>query len=257
MSNSKNIIILNKNSILKIKVPLTSQGKFRCKNRNNNFEYGVGFAPKTKNISDLSYVEWQIGYDKEIKNIEKKTTLNNYEFRAANRKNKNPYELSEIIWYICENGLISKKKFDAMINDITNVNEFLNQKFQIKMSKPNDYYFDGVYFQETTISLPTFKNIKENNEKIIHAEISLEKQQYATGVQPMLYLIIPMTTFDNWTEINNNTSKETPYGILTIDHKNKNCFLILLKLFALCSLNHKHDVLEIMKIISKNCNFKI
>ena len=107
-----------KNNKIVVNLPLTSQGKFRCKTRNDIQDFGNGFAPKSTTISSNSYLEWQIGYDTIIGKDEKETKLNSDEFifTGANKKSKHPYELSEITYFMCKNNIISKQIFFRIIN---------------------------------------------------------------------------------------------------------------------------------------------
>ena len=91
-------------------LPLTSQGKFRCKNRSDIQTFGEGFAPKKTIIKKESYLEWQIGYDTIIGKKEKNTKLKScsFVFTGANRKKKHPYELSEILYFMCKCEIVSK-----------------------------------------------------------------------------------------------------------------------------------------------------
>ena len=121
---------INTNAIT-VSLPLTSQGKFRCKNRSDIQEFGEGFAPKTTLIKEESYLEWQIGYDTIIGKDEKDTKLKgaNFVFVGANGKSKYPYELSEILYFMCNRGVISQEEIDQLykkIDNITNVWYYIN-----------------------------------------------------------------------------------------------------------------------------------
>ena len=91
---SEMIYKLQENSVC-VSLPLVSQGKFRCKKRDDIQDFGKGFAPKSIPITRDAYLEWQIGYDTIIGKDEKPTKLNSEEFvfTGANGKLKHPYEL--------------------------------------------------------------------------------------------------------------------------------------------------------------------
>ena len=97
--NNSNIKINVFDDNIIVSVPIISQGKFRCKTRNNFQEFGIGVAPKSEIISENAYMEWQIGYDCKVLDNDKETTLPNLVFIGSNGKQKNPYELSEILYY--------------------------------------------------------------------------------------------------------------------------------------------------------------
>ncbi len=242
----------NNDNTLTVNLPLTSQGKFRCKTRDDIQSFGSGFAPKSNIISKKSYLEWQIGYDTIIGNDEKNTQLNtdNFVFIGANKKRKHPYELSEITYFMCKNNIISEQEISNIYNQIHNNNTFLQDQYSIEVKKEAPLLINNIEFLSSSTKLPTFIT-KPNDSKLL-IEIMIQKQQYATGVQPMLYLIIPVDAFDNSANIINNTAAKTPYGILTFDVSMKSIIFDLFICFGMCSSTHKHDILEILSVIIKN-----
>lgn len=239
-----------KNGKLVINVPLTSQGKFRCKTRRSSKEYGIGFAPKTTDFTEDAYVEWQIGYDVRVTDVESKpTSLRKWTFVGANGAEKYLYELSEIIWKLCELGMITKEEISDLYDEVQNYSAFLQENFKINMESAGVEFINNKKLAKSVISLPTF-TFDDEVENEIYTEISIQKQQYATGVQPMLYVIAPIGAFDNGKEILGNNSSTIPYGVYTVSTKDKACnFLKIMSYFGLCSEKHNHDVLEILKII--------
>ena len=120
---------------IELSLPLTSQGKFRCKKRKHCQEFGNGFAPKSSKITSDAYLEWQIGYDTFV-NGDKATSLNKEEFTfiGANKKKKYPYELSEILYYMCTSGIISKSDLETVRARIASNSSFsrMNTKYLLK-----------------------------------------------------------------------------------------------------------------------------
>lgn len=241
-----------KNNKIVVNLPLTSQGKFRCKTRNDIQDFGNGFAPKSTTISSNSYLEWQIGYDTIIGKDEKETKLNSDEFifTGANKKSKHPYELSEITYFMCKNNIISKNEIVDVYERIASIKTFLQDKYSIEVKKEGSVLLNNIKFLSSSTKLPTFITQPEDSKLLI--EIMIQKQQYATGVQPMLYLIVPVNAFDNKDKIINHTSAETPNGILTFDESLKSTIFDLLICFGMCSSAHNHDVLEIINVIIEN-----
>lgn len=232
-------------------VPLKTKGKFRWKNRRNHNEYGVGFATSTNEYTANSYVEWQIGYDVEAsKTSEKPTTLTDLTFIGDNKKVKHPYELSEILYQMKVAGLVTSKEILALLNDNLKQNMFLDKEYKIKTNHSGKEMIGGLLCDKQIISLPTFAYANGAESPVI--EISIQKQQYASGVQPMLYLSIPLKCFENWKNFVGKTSNDfnEPYVVLKIDKKNKNFVLNTFRLFACCSKRHKYDVNEILKLIA-------
>lgn len=235
-----------------VELPITSQGKYRCKRRSDIQDFGMGFAPKTTIITSDSYLEWQIGYDTIIGNEGKRTTLNSDEFvfTGANRKLKYPYELSEIVYYMCKNKWISKEEILKIYQKIEENEVFLQEKYLIDVKKEETVTLNKIKFLSSSTKLPTF--IMNTNGSKMLIEIMIQKQQYATGVQPMLYLDVPVDAFYNKDDIIGHTSSETPNGILIFDKNEKDILLNLLICFGMCSKAHNHDVKEILKVIIKN-----
>lgn len=232
-------------------IPIKNDGKFRWKNRKDADDYGKGFSTNEIPYTEQSYVEWQIGYDVEINKIDSKpTSLSKLVFVGANRKQKHPYELSEILFGMLEAGIIENSEITNLIEDIANSKMSLQEEYSIKTEKVGEITIDGIQFDQQIISLPTFVLKDEPGGPVI--EVSIQKQQYATGVQPMLYVSIPLLCLKNGKQYVGKTAKdfaETPYGIFVINKENKNFILNTFRLFGICSQKHKHDVNEILKLI--------
>lgn len=237
---------------IQVILPLISKGKFRCKNRSDIQKFGEGFAPKTTPIKEESYLEWQIGYDTIIGKDEKNTKLKatDFIFIGANGKSKYPYELSEILYYMCDCGVVSKDEIKQLYKKIDDMNEYLQDKYPIDVKKEDPVTFNKIQFLASSTKLPTF--ITEVPDCKLKIEIMIQKQQYATGTQPMLYLIVPMNAFDNSERIIGYTSSQTPSGVLSFDRTMKNLIFNLFICFGMCSKSHNHDIKEILKIINKN-----
>lgn len=247
------INIINKKTI-SIEIPLKNDGKYRWKTRNSAYEYGNGFSTANTPYTKEAYVEWQIGYDFEKSKATIDTTiLMEKSFTGANKKIKLPYELSEIIYKMLELGIISKEELDGLIRNAEKSNMFLDQEYKIKSKIKGKLNFQGVEFTEEDITLPTFAYQVNAGDPVI--EISIQKQQYATGVQPMVYFSIPLLCFHNGNSYIGKTygdlKEEERTGQFYIDETNKNYFLILFKIFSFCSIRHKHDVNEILKILKE------
>ena len=252
MAKTPEMNFIVENTKIIVSLPLTSQGKFRCKNRDDIQSFGNGFAPKSTIITNESYLEWQIGYDTIIGKDEKETKLNSDEFIfiGANKKSKHPYELSEITYFMCKKNIITRKEILDIYNRIASIKTFLQDKYSIEVKKEDSVILNDIKFLSSSTKLPTFITRPHGSNLLI--EIMIQKQQYATGVQPMLYLIVPVNAFDNKEKIINHTSAETPNGIITFDASLKATVFDLLICFGMCSSAHNHDVLEIINVIMKN-----
>lgn len=250
------IHVLNDQTI-SIELPMKNDGKFRWKNRANATEYGTGFSTKAEPYQETSYVEWQIGYDfPKNKEDDYSTILYKKTFVGANKKVKLPFELSEIFYKMIEVGLITDKEFKELIDAIDKSDQFLDEAYQIQMKKRGRLTFCGIEFMEQEISLPTFSYQLKDDDPVI--EVSIQKQQYATGVQPMVYLSIPISQFMNGKDYIGKTyddlSSNARVGLVNINASNKIYFLNLFRIFSICSRKHKHDVNEIFKLIEEYVN---
>lgn len=246
-----------KNNKVYINVPVKNKGKFRWKTRKDVNQYGEGFSTNEVPYSNESYIEWQIGYDVPVKNFNKDpfakpTVLNDLKFTSLRGVEKHPYELSEFLVAMIEAGLVTENDISSLIYDVTNAKTSLEDQFQIKTDFVGDYIADGMSFNQQNITLPTFIYCEKNNTSFV--EISIQKQQYASGVQPMLYFSIPITSLSDHKEMIGKTAKQLNFEYTTfiIDDNNKNCLLNMFRFFGICSAKHKHDINEILKLIDEH-----
>lgn len=244
-----------KDNKLFIKIPVKNKGKFRWKNRKNVNEYGEGFSTDKVKYSENSYIEWQIGYDVPVRDYQKDpdakpTTLTNYTFNSLKDVEKYPYELSEFLFAMAKANLVTEEEIKKLLCDINKSETSLEDEFKIKTDKVGDYIIDGeISFQQQNITLPTFIYHEKNDYSYV--EISIQKQQYATGVQPMLYFSIPIISLSDSESMIGKTARELNFNYTTfvVDDKNKNCILNVFRFFGICSVRHKHDVSEILKLL--------
>ncbi len=123
-------ILVNGKNIL-ISVPATNAGKFRFKKRKNRLDFGETFSTRKDIFDDQTYLEWQIGYDVPIKDVEKGkkgTKLTSKYFIGSNNKEKYPYELSEIFFKAMEIKLITKKEVGNLLGEIKGYKNFIDEK---------------------------------------------------------------------------------------------------------------------------------
>lgn len=243
-----------KNNKVYINVPVKNKGKFRWKTRKNINQYGEGFSTNEIPYSRESYIEWQIGYDVPVKDfnkdpLSKPTVLNDLKFTSLKGVEKHPYELSEFLVAMIEAGLVSDDDINLLIYEVANAQTSLEDQFQIKTDFVGDYIADGMSFNQQNITLPTFIYCEKNNFSFV--EISIQKQQYASGVQPMLYFSIPITSLSDCERMIGKTAKQLDFDYTTfvVDADNKDCLLNMFKFFGICSIKHKHDINEILKLI--------
>jgi len=248
--------ILIKEREHKIEVPIlltTVSGKIRVKNRSILNEYGTPVATRRDGFVLSNYVEWQIGYDVVKKEVEKlaESSLPDTEFIGANGKIKALYELSEYIWYFFKWGVISRKDLGNVINYLNSIqnNDLIdnNSELQIDRSHPVARNINGFDFEYTQVKYPLLIH-KFNGYEIV-TEIKITEKQYAVGTQPMLYLCFPITELKAETNLIGRTAKTREIAHFEITKNNIKVFLEMLKMFGTLSVNHKHDILQIINTI--------
>ncbi len=196
---------IKENNIL-LTIPATNAGKFRFKKRQNRLDFGETFSTREGTFDDQTYLEWQIGYDVPINDVEagkKETKLTSKHFIGSNGKTKYPYELSEIFYKAMKLKFVSVKEVKDLLKEISNYKSFIDEK-AITVEHHSHLSLNGIKFEETSIKLPTLFMIETPDDTQI--EVSIQKQQYATGVQPMVYFCIPLKAFKNSAKLKGSLS---------------------------------------------------
>jgi hypothetical protein len=245
-------IIKEKNVLLII--PATNDGKFRFKKRKNRLDFGEIFSTRECPFDEQTYLEWQIGYDVPIKDVEdgkKETKLTSKHFVGSNGKTKYPYELSEIFYEAMELELITKKEVENLLNEIRGYKSFIDEK-AITVEHHSQITINGINFEETSIKLPTLFMIETLDETQI--EVSIQKQQYASGVQPMVYFCIPFKAFKNSSDLQGKSSVSGDELVYVISKTNVLNLVCMMKVFGMASKRHNHDIVEILKILLEITN---
>lgn len=113
------------------------------------------------------------------------------------------------------------------------------------MGNPSRIQMNGLKFEETSIKLPTLFMITFDK---THIEVSIEKQQYASGIQPMVYFCIPFASFRNFEELLGKSSTSSHKLIYAINTDNVKNIILLMKVFGMASKRHNQDIIRILKI---------
>jgi len=231
-------------------IPATNAGKYRFKKRQNRLSFGETFSTRNEPFNEQAYLEWQIGFDIPVRDVEAGTEvvkLHEQSFVGSNGKNKYPYELSELFYTAIEQGFISKDEVQNLLKEIQAYRELIDEKAISVDEKTSEITLNGINFEETNIKLPTFFMVQTFDETQI--EVSIKQQQYASGVQPMIYFCIPLTSFNNSSMFLGRPSISGDSLIYVISKSNVQILVNLLKVFGMASERHKHDIVEIIKII--------
>jgi len=238
-----------KNQEISLSILATNAGKFRFKKRKNKLDFGETFSTREFVFDDQTYLEWQIGYDVPVKDVEKGkniTELTSKHFVGSNGKRKYPYELSEIFFKSMELGFISKKDVENLLREIGDYKSFIDKK-AITVEHHSKLTLNGINFEETSIKLPTFFMIETLDDTQI--EVSIQKQQYASGVQPMVYFCIPLNAFSNSSDLYDRSSVSGDKLVYVINKSNISNMSCMMKVFGMASKRHNHDVVEILKVL--------
>jgi len=241
---------IEKNQII-IKIRATNAGKFQFKTRKTNLDFGEIFATRTKDFNKTIYLEWQLGYDaivSDVKSGKKETKLKSFSFIGDNKKEKYPYELSELLYDAIKINLIPKNKISNLLKEIENYSNFIDER-KIEVETPKKIKINDVLFEETSIKLPAFFMIETTDNTQV--EIHIKQQQNASGTQPMVYFCIPITSFTNFEVLLGRPSINTDELTYIICDKNISVLFDLVKIFAMCSKRHNFDIKEILKVLLK------
>ncbi|WQX01346.1 R.Pab1 family restriction endonuclease [Helicobacter pylori] len=239
---------------IEVSIPLTSiSGKVRVKIRHVFSDYGISTATRKIPFSLKHYVEWQIGYDVPIKDKEKFefTTLKDekYHFLGANNKVKTLYELSEMIYYAKQLGLISLENLENTLKYLEKQKQFIEDNFTITRERFRSHQFGGMDFELSRISYPLLIHSFNDNQL---SEIVIREQQYGSKTQAMLYFCFSILELKTTTPLLNRTATLKEHALLTIHKTNALMFLEMLKIFGLLSQAHHNDVLKILEKILQN-----
>jgi hypothetical protein len=240
----------------KIKIPLTANsGKFRIKSRNMLYEYGLPVATKSQEFAQNHYVEWQIGYDATLKDInseKKKTSISHLTFVGANGLKKTLYELSEYIYDLLKNNIIKKDEIIKIKKFITQIpnNNLLDSCLNIKRLHPKIAKYNNIKFEQSTVEYPLLVHKFKQYELI--TEIITREKQYAIGIMPMLYFCFPVTNLTSDINLIGRTAETKEVAYFIINKRNANVFLKIIKIFGTLSKTHQYDILQILDILIKN-----
>lgn len=235
-------------------MPLTTvTGKNRIKSRTSVYEYGKPIATRKEALTDNCYLEWQIGYDVMVSDKVKLalTTLKDFRFMGANGNVKALYELSEYIKIFYDWGIITSETLLNIKDKLSQLKETdlleNNPLFNINRSAFEKADLNGMGFELSHVKYPLLiHNFKDSE---LYAEVIIKEKQYAVGVQPMLYLCLPVSCLNNGENLIGRTAIPKESAEFTINADNINIFVELLYLFGTLSSNHNKDVISIINTI--------
>lgn len=241
--------IVNENKEIELKISTSNHGKFRFKNRKNKKSFGEIFATREVPFTEKAYLEWQIGYDVPAKGDKaSEAKFQDQTFVGSNGEKKYIAELSEIFYVAAKEQIISKNEIKNLLEEIKKYEEFICDRTISMTEEPKIISLNNtIKFEETSINLPTF--LMGNTPDGAQIEVSVKQQQYASGVQPMIYFCIPITSFKNAEIVLNKTSNKKDKLVYVINNKNIQNMVDLIKTFGMTSKKHKNDIIKILDII--------
>lgn len=239
---------------IKIQIPLTKHtGKFRVKSRADGQLFGTKVYTRKQKFTSDCYVEWQIGYDVLFTSLNDEDKKNaEIIFKAANGKKKTIYELSYYIFELYKLGVITQKELRDIYEKLKGVKteDFIEKRpeLQPKRNKSGSTVLGGLEFSASTAEYPTLTYELSDG---ITAEITVREQQYASGIQAMLYVCLPISLLSPDSELIGHYAERNQTADLTLTKNNAADLLKLLWLFGLMSPSHNHDVIAITEAILK------
>ena len=156
-------------------------------------------ASRSECLDLKCYIEWQIGYDLLATSANSKnTSLPHLKFSNYKQETKFAYELSEIIYYSHKLKLISEKDISDTYNKIKNVTDDnlidVIDKMRIFRTSPIETTINDMMFFEMKVSYPLI--VHKFGKYDIYTEVMNREKQRGVGVQPMLYVCIPITALN-------------------------------------------------------------
>ena len=240
------------NKRILVDIPLTTPtGKIRIKSRNMFYEYGNPHAAGSIPIIQNNYVEWQIGYDAEIKD-KNKSSVPHISFIAYNGKEKVLYELSEFLYYFYSWDMITTSEVQRTLEFLSELEEedllSNHPDCQITRTHPIEKQINRTTFFGMTLNYPQL--IYKFGEYEIIAEITIREKQRAVGIQPMFYLCFPITELQESENLIGRTAQPKEIAKFIIDESNYSIVIEMVRIFGMLSPSHHKDSIEILKAIS-------
>ncbi len=193
-------------------------------------------------------MEWQISYDVEIKNEGfKDTTLPEKLFVAANGKKKAFYELSEYLYYFHSWSFVTNTELKSIFEFLSDLREedliSNHEDCEIKRTHPVEKRINNLQFFGLTLEYPQL--LYRYGKYAI--EITIREKQRAVGVQPMLYLCVPIIEIQARTDLIGRLSEKNERGKFLFDSKNHRVIVEMIKIFGMLSPSHNKDIVEIIE----------
>jgi R.Pab1 restriction endonuclease len=157
------------------------------------------------------------------------------------------YDLSDYLVEIIKQKFISLTDIEKLLKEIKTPTKFLTDDLEIYRTHPKEYKFNKFTFLKSTISYPLL--IYEISGLLIKIEIIVKEKQKAIGIQPMLFLCIPMKLMEDFKELENEVVKAKQKTNYLVDKNNFQFIIETIKIFAILSEKHHQDIVNILQTI--------
>jgi len=238
-----------------ISIPLTEhKGKIRVKRRQSMFEYGIPVSTRNRDFrfSQQDYIEWQISYDLEDNpENSSKSSIPYIKFEDSKGRRKIPNELTEYFYHFLSWGVIKKDEVEQILDFMDTLKEenLIENYSKIKRTHPVETKINNIDFYASTVEYPHL--IHRFGQYEIITEIVVREQQFAVGIQPMLFFCFPVTELkdEEGQHLLGRSAKANEKGYFEFNVENSFIILEMIKIFGMLSKRHNYDIKESLKQI--------
>lgn len=244
MANSPAIIEYSDGELL-VKLPITSHtGRVRVKERTSHEVFGHPFSTRSKELNKNCYIEWQISYDTSDENQD--GVIKEISYTRDNVR-RYGFELSSLLFLAVKHNVVGKEilaeilQYAKQVND----NEYLDVVTKISRNFKGEKILSGMNFHKFTDTYEAYLVIKESY--VIEAIV--KHKQRAVGYQPMVYINLPISKFEENVVGRKAMAKE--YISYCVNEGKNNFLQDCLKVFILTSARHRVDIRNILLAIQQ------
>ena len=249
---TRTVFFDNEARLLRAELPLTSPtGKIRVKRRSHFEQYGEPVAACSEHLLQSDYVEWQIGYDLlATPDNAPATTLSDRTFENAKNppETKFPYELSELLFHARRFGWFGEDAVRSLATFVAAVpdDKLLDVHPDMAVLRSNSVQttINGMYFWKMEVRYPLL--VHRFGDYEIYAEVINREKQRGVGLQPMLYVCIPLANLEFDASPFGRTARPKEKCRWPVGPAEAPLLLELFRIFGMLSARHRHDTLAIL-----------
>ncbi|MDR0319821.1 MAG: R.Pab1 family restriction endonuclease [Rickettsiales bacterium] len=208
-------------------------------------DWMIGYAVKSKTSLGDTKAD---GYDKDINGA--------LELELGDKKLKS-WELSDIIFYACQTGLVSKNELSKIKGEISKTSDFVEESLRskLKQDKPartgrgTKIIFNMEFGFEEFKSVKRYIRLYKEINKNYKLDIELLPRGYAQGIGAIVRVWFRISELNS--SIIGRTARAKETADFIIDSKNIGIFLEMLKIFGILSKSHNHDIRTIIDKVAE------